>query len=195
MFQSRTTRATGDPEADSEVPPLDQDKLYVFQLSLSSPLLLSPHSCYYAGIVTRQKHSERIYTALQSASILAADGTLSTAHIRPDFTHHLAFISKFAQRRLVGVLFFWEEEVQRLRQILDSEQEIMDLLSSAAVDDDVRCAIEIELRKLKARKAIRPSARRHGEPEVNIDEAMIRREQQQRAQSTSTEDPPPYSQF
>lgn len=92
------------------------------------------------------------------------------------------------------MLFFWEEETQRLRQISDAEKEILDLVAGA-IDTNVRPMMELELSRNMARKALRPSARSNGETEEAIEEALATIAQRTEVQTGQVDDPPAYSRF
>lgn len=63
--------------------------------------------------------SKKIYAKLQDIQVLRSDGTIDTKMILGTFNRAVVFLSIPAQRRLIGLLFFWESEVERRRHFLD----------------------------------------------------------------------------
>ena len=97
---------------------------------------------------------------------LSSPNGIDTRKITSKFVHQLYFISVHAQRKCVGMLFFWEEEVIRLRLLDDEEKEIQSVLKDREgmdVPDDLRIALE----RVRKQKAMMPSDRErsgHGPP-------------------------------
>ena len=65
-----------------------------------------------------------MYTALKKGGIITPEGDIDTRKIDKRFASLLYFVSQFVHRRVVGVLFFWEEEAGRLSQIGEMEREV-----------------------------------------------------------------------
>ena len=123
-------------EADIALP--YQDLLYAYQLAQPNPMILDKFSFRVAGVVSTEKHSQKVHRALQANGVLggADGGTIQTSNIGPKFTHQLSFISVGPQRKVVGMLFLWEEEVQRMRKLDGEEQELTGLISQAESGTD-----------------------------------------------------------
>ena len=66
-----------------------------------------------------------------NASTTTTIVTVDTRKITSKFIHQLAFISQTSQKNLINVVFFWEEEVQRLKKLDAEESELSDLIRSA----------------------------------------------------------------
>ena len=71
-------------------------------------------------------------------------------------------ISVHAQRKLVGLLFFWEEECTRWKLLDQEEKGILDALKQNEGNMDLQCALEAVRMKMK----LLPSKR--GEATANI---------------------------
>ena len=164
---SRLLRAT----SDADLPLRMQDMLYVYQLTLSKPLLLSPLAFHTADIVWRYKDSQRTYKTLQKKKIITEAGTIKTSAITKSFAHHFAYLSAFAQRRIIGLLFWWEEEVQRLRSLLDQEADIKQLLSTIMDDnggpESMSAVLRTELARTRMLIHLKPSERTEVEDNDN----------------------------
>ena len=115
---------------------------------------------YTTNIVWELKDSERIYKILQKKSIITSAGEIKTSAITKHFAHQFAFLSAFAQRRVIGVLFWWEEEVQRLKGLLEQEREIKQVLDAGdVVDGGMRVLLGTELRRVRMLVQTKPSER------------------------------------
>lgn len=75
--------------------------------------------------------------------------TVNTAGIGKGFANQLAVISVHAQRKLVGMLFFWEEECTRWKLLDEQEREILRALEQeGAGNQDLSVALEaVEMKK------------------------------------------------
>ncbi|MCJ1405432.1 hypothetical protein MMC11_008660 [Xylographa trunciseda] len=150
--------------ADVDLSPAQQDHLVRYQLQQPDPRVLGPQSFHRAGIVDHPSQSPGVLAALQRASVLSphpGDPTVYTARIGRQFVHQLAVISVHAQRRLVGMLFFWEEELVRWALLAAEEAEIRACLEEAEREGDAGRGEELRvaLAGLQARRRMLPSAR------------------------------------
>lgn len=144
-----------DDKDDVDLSPLYADALVRYQLSLPNPPYLSPLSFKNAGLTPSDSISKKIFSSLLKHGIVAAapgsnpssrknsavesnylqkaanfsqgesGRTVFTEKIGRDFANQLAVISVHAQRKLVGVLFFWEEECKRWALLGEEEAEIV----------------------------------------------------------------------
>lgn len=147
----------------ADLPLLHQDMLYLHQLSLTTPPLLSPLAFHAAAIVKHEKASLKVHAALLSAGILSPAGEIRTSAIDRNFTHKLAFLSQGAKRRIVSLLFFWEEEARRLRSLTEMEGELMkSVLGSAREEEEGRVEMEAQLQEVRRRIGMRPGLRMEG---------------------------------
>ena len=167
---------------DVDLTPAQADALVTHQLSLADPLHLTKDSFFIAGITQSHSISGKVYNALLKAGIISeapsADekssgsepnqhpAPLNTSAISRNFAHQMACISVHAQRKLVGMLFFWEEELKRF-QLLDAEEaEILMAIKTEGQNGD----LEVALRAVQMKKTMIPSKR--GEATANITEGM-----------------------
>jgi len=88
--------------------------------------------------------------------------TVNTGGVTKAFASQLAVISVHAQRKLVGLLFFWEEECTRWKLLDQEEREILSALEANKGNADLECALEAVRLKMK----LLPSQR--GEETANV---------------------------
>jgi hypothetical protein len=164
---------------DVDLTPAQADALVTHQLSLPDPSYLMKDSFLVAGITESQSISVKVYKALLKAGIISeapstnknSSGSepsqrpapLNTSAISRNFVHQVSCISVHAQRKLVGMLFFWEEELTRF-QLLDAEEaEILMAIKAAGGQNQ---DLEVALRAVQMKKNMVPSKR--GEATANI---------------------------
>jgi hypothetical protein len=164
--------ARDDPN-DVDLSPKQADDLFRYQLTLSYPRYLSEKSCFVAGIVGAESLSKRVYKALVKHKILPAPEnqapgqvsmTVNTAGVTKNFASQLAIISVHAQRKLVGMLFFWEEECMRWKLLDEEEREILSVLDSLETGENRDLALALEAVGMK--KRMLPSQRAEGAANV-----------------------------
>jgi len=163
--------ARDDPN-DVNLSPSQADTLCSTQFLQPHPRYLSETSFFEAGIVATESLSKKVYKALVKNKIMlpVPEGTagcdetmtVSTGGITKNFANQVAVISVHAQRKLVGLLFFWEEELTRLRLLDQEESEILQALDSESGNRDLTVALEA----VEMKKKLLPSQR--GEATANV---------------------------
>lgn len=151
------------------------DALVAHQLQQSNPRLLTKESFFFASVTDNLPYSRKVHRSLQKAGIIPVDGasmlrpgrTVDTTLITRRLPHQVAVISIHAQRRLIGMLFFWEEECVRW-DVLDTEKRDIEAAAKAGGDAS-ELAIKAEAVRIK--KMLVPSER--GEPTVNVGEGVV----------------------
>jgi hypothetical protein len=171
--------ARDDPN-DVNLSTVQADNLLRYQYLLPHPRYLSEISFLVAGIVGAESLSKKVYKALVKHSIILpvpemnskadvdAAITVNTAGIDRRFASQQASISIHAQRKLVGMLFFWEEECTRWKLLDAEEQEIMSILERGEYPQNRDLAVALEAVEMK-RKML-PSQR--GEGTANVSGGM-----------------------
>lgn len=116
-------------------------------------------------LTASEKISARIHQELRKSGIIDASNPLGidTRRVTPKFAHQLAFISVGGQRKVVGMLFFWEAEVIRWRLLDQEEAEIESVLHGEGVTDEAKEELKVRLESVKMRRGMRPSQRSVGE--------------------------------
>jgi hypothetical protein len=161
---------------DVDLTPAQADQLFIYQLGTLHPRYLSENAFFIGGITDSESLSQKIHKALIKNKVLlpipedsSSSGqaatetmTVNTAGITKGFASQLAIISVHAQRKLVGLLFFWEEECTRWKLLDQEEREIVDALKSNEGNTDLECALEAVRMKIK----LLPSKR--GEGTANV---------------------------
>ena len=120
-----------EPEADADVLPRSQDILYAHQLASPNPYVLDENAFMIAAACAREKQSREIYKALKKNGVITPDGGIDTTRITNKFKHELSFLSTRGQRAVIGILFWWEEQVQRLRKLEAEERELASMICQA----------------------------------------------------------------
>jgi len=112
-------------------------------------------------LIASEKLSARIHKALVNNGILDPQSPLGidTTRITPKFAHQLAFISVAGQRKVVGMLFFWEQEALRWRLLDQEEAELKAAMEESDATDDQRRELQTRLESVRMRRAMKPSQR------------------------------------
>jgi len=163
-----------DDANDVNLSPAQADSLLTYQLSLPSPRYLGEKAFFVADIVGHEAQSKTVYKTLIKHNLIlptpeaassagaASSGepmTVNTAQVTKNFANQFATISVHVQRKLVGMLFFWEEECTRWKLLDAEEAEILKALETNQGNMDLACALEaVEMKKKTAAKSER---RRH----------------------------------
>ena len=134
------------------------DSLYRWQLSQPQPAKLNEMSCFMASVIESKTLSRDVYKALVKLGILdPLNGSdLDTTWIDSRFSHFMAKIPKYRQRKVVGLLFYWEEELTRWR-LLDEEEAEIGKAMSIVGEDDEDC--QMGLTAVAAKRKLLPSQR------------------------------------
>lgn len=164
-----------DPNRDNDKPNLGQDILYEYQLVgnwLDAPFALSPTSFHVAGVIDNETHSRKAFEKLVKAGTLTITGRVDTRNLNGGkLAHQIGFVPVARQKRLVEMLFWWEEEVRRLEKLIAEEDELGRHIGAieSSMHDGSRVEVEqrqlverlrFEREKLRMRIKQRPSDRR-----------------------------------
>jgi hypothetical protein len=133
-FMSNASPVLAGAPQDIELSSREQDLVFTHQLGEPDPLILSPQVFLHAGITSASKTSASIHKALLKNGVLEKDSSVvNTGAITRNFPNQLSIITSHAQKKLINLLFFWEEEGQRwkgligeldeLRIVIDAEKE------------------------------------------------------------------------
>jgi len=147
---------SGDPSVSVN----DLDTLFNFQQSVKPPQKLVPASLHLLRIAQDEKTAAKVYNKLLKIGVLQESPPyVDTKKIAANFTNQVAIISSFAQKRLICLLFNWEEEIRRWQVLEDEENEIKMVMEEAeAVGGDVG-HLEKRLLEIGGLKKLRPSLR------------------------------------
>lgn len=126
--------------------PLQADLLVSLQLRQANPKALSTSAFSVAQIVATEANSAKIHAALIKSGILFSHNddemgnTVDTSKITRNFAHELAFVSVAAQKRIVALLFFWEDECERRRGLEREEAFLNEALTQSSTEDTATTA-------------------------------------------------------
>ncbi|KAF2815219.1 uncharacterized protein BDZ99DRAFT_459146 [Mytilinidion resinicola] len=147
------------PRAD-DLTVREQDQLFEHQISLPDPLKLDSLAFFVGGITSHERVSTQVHAALIKNGVLSAQSAaIDTKAITPQFAHQISIISSFAQKKLVNLLFYWEEEQQRWRVLLEEETEIKGVIDAEREDDGAVGSLEKRLKELEGMIRLKPSMR------------------------------------
>jgi hypothetical protein len=166
LVQHYAAPASSD-DYDVDLTAVQADYLVRSQLRTLTPPYLSEEAFFMAGVAGSRQLSRRVHAALARHGLIAPPPPspqqqsfgqpvppVNTASISSHFVRQLSIISLHAQRRLIGLLFFWEEECTRWK-LLDQEQsDILTAMSYTDSDD-----LELALRAVEMKRVLLPSRR------------------------------------
>lgn len=176
-----------DSKDDVDLSPQQADLLLIYQLSLPHPRYLGPEAFYHAGIVGHKSLSKTTQSKLIKHGLIlptpAKDDvgadlmTVNTAGITKNFANQFSHISVHAQRKLIGMLFFWEEECVRWKLLDQEEVEIRGLLEEAEEGSGMgrNADLQVALRAVEMKRSLKPSDR--GVKTVGIEGGQVRKEE------------------
>jgi hypothetical protein len=156
--------------------PIQADNLLRYQLNIPHSRYLGENALYTSGITGSEALSKKVHKALiKSKIILPAPEngaseeqerqmTVNTAGITKSFASQMAVISVHAQRKLVGLLFFWEEELTRWKLLDAEERDILVAMEGDLARQNRDLVIALEAVEMKRRML--PSQR--GEGTANV---------------------------
>ena len=166
-----------DDRNDVNLTPRQADDLLGYQLALPHFRYLQEEAFFVAGIADAESLSKKVHKALVKHKIIlpvpeasSSQGatkeetmTVNTLGITKNFANQISMISVHAQRKLVGLLFFWEEECTRW-QLLDAEErEILSALDTDSQNKD----LAIALAAVEMKKKLLPTQRGEGTANVS----------------------------
>ncbi|KAI9773724.1 MAG: hypothetical protein M1839_002022 [Geoglossum umbratile] len=145
-----------DSKDDVDVSPAYQDSLFKHQLSQENPKVLNDLSIFMGGIVESKTVSGKALSALKKNGVIdPTTGALDTTKITKHFANELALLSVHQQRKLVGLLFWFEEELVRWRLLDEEEAEIRHAIELGGEKEDLAVA----LKAVEVKRAMLPSVR------------------------------------
>ena len=148
---------TAKTETDVDLNIHQADDLYRWQLSQEDPRALNEMSFFMASIIDSKSLAADVFRALCKIGVIhPLSGELDTTRIERNFSHGVSMISLARQRKVIGMLFHWEEELTRLRLLDQEEAEIrkaMDVIG----EDDEDC--QMGLRVVQRKRVMLPSHR------------------------------------
>jgi hypothetical protein len=146
--------------ADPNVPIEDLDTLFDFQLTVKPPQKLIPTSMYIAKITWEEKTGADVLQKLEKLGIVhQGPPYVSTNKIESNFANKLAKLPQHSQKRLVSLLFDWEEEVRRWAVLEDEEKEVKTIIEETKQVGGDAGHYEKRLLEIEGLKRLKPSMR------------------------------------
>jgi hypothetical protein len=106
------------------------DRLFDFQVSLPRPKEIGVGTLYITGIAYDERKGTKVVDKLVEIGVLKGkDRIVDTHAITRYFSHQLYMIPIYAQKRLVCLLFAWEEELMRWRMLEEEKKDLMIIIS------------------------------------------------------------------
>jgi len=101
--------------------------------------------------------SLKVYKDLKKSGVIDPTTlTIHTERITKHFANQLATISVHAQRKLIGLLFFWEEELVRWRLLDEEEGEIRKAMEYNGEEHE---ELRVALKTVETKRRMMPSLR------------------------------------
>ena len=171
-----------DNKNNVEMSPAQADSLFQWQIRQEDPTKLDELAFYAAGVTGALKliesyipnsndltnrtdaktYSKRILKALQKNGVITPEAKLDLSRITKHLPNQLSFLDVHRQRKLVGMLFAWEEELMRWRLLDEEAAEIKHVLRSIDAGDGEQFhkhELETSLKAVEVKKTMPPSAR------------------------------------
>lgn len=173
MIQNAFPVFANDDPNDVDLSPAQADDLVQYQLGVPSPRYLTEASFFVAHITDNKTFSQRVHKSLLKAGIISAPSPnnsqppVTTAAIGKNFANQLSHISIHAQRKVVGMLFFWEEECTRWMLLDQEEAEILKAIANGNAENR---ELDLALQAVEMRKKLLPSQR--AEATTNVGEGV-----------------------
>jgi hypothetical protein len=147
---------SGNPEFSPE----ETDTVFDFQITNPQPKKLTPSTFYITNITPHQSLAEKTYKRLIKESILTEDPpAVDTKKIGKNMLNQFSFLPIFSQKKLVCLLFLWEEELMRWRILEEEEAEIKTVLAEERSSGGHAGELEKRLLELEGLKKLKPSMR------------------------------------
>jgi len=166
---------------DVNLSPLQADNLVRYQLLILNSRYLDPLAFFIAGIAASESVFRRMHRTLIKHHIILAspehhkhaassdeegevEMTVNTSLISRSFLSQMKAVSVSTQRKIVGLLFFWEEECVRWRLLDAEERAIAVEVEMEGGNGDLAIALEA----VEMKRRLLPSQRAEGTANVGI---------------------------
>jgi hypothetical protein len=139
----------------------EMDKLFDFQMILKEPKKLEPASLTLMGCVQEERTGAWVIKKLVDMGVLKNNETeVETRAITKDFANQLSKVPVHSQKRLIVLLFAWEEELMRWRLLEEEEHEIKTVMGEERSTGGENVGhLEKRLLEIDGLKKLKPSLR------------------------------------
>jgi len=140
----------------------EMDLIFDFQTACAKPKQLTPTSLYIAKINDNESSCKKVFDKLVKEGYLTANpDAIHTDLIGKKFASQFAIIPVFAQKRLICLLFAWEEELMRWRLLEEEEAELKVVLEEETAQEGRKVGeLEKRLLVIEGLKMVKPSMRK-----------------------------------
>ena len=97
--------------------------------------------------IETHQYAHSVFNSCTKAQVIGSAGLPDTSHINAALVSKIAIISVPKQRELVNMLFFWEEEVTRLKLLDQEETNIRQAIDGQGENEDLSMALQVVRRK------------------------------------------------
>jgi hypothetical protein len=138
----------------------DLDTIFEIQQVIEPPQRLVPSTLYISGVTSNEPNAKRVFEKLTTIGVVNDKAPwVDTSKITANFTHQLAILPSVYQKRLICLLFDWEEEIQRWKVLQGEEDEINVVMQETKAVGGQVGHLEKRLLEIKGLKSLKPSAR------------------------------------
>ncbi|KAF3041032.1 hypothetical protein E8E11_004148 [Didymella keratinophila] len=159
-FMSNTVPNIAGASQDTDLSTREEDLAFIHQLGQPDPLVLSSEVFAHAGITSELKISGSIHKALLKNGVLEQGSpTVHTENITKNFANQVPGITSHAQKKLINLLFFWEEEGQRWKKLIGELEELKIVIAEERESGGNIGTYEKRLAEVEGEMRLRPSLR------------------------------------
>jgi len=145
---------------DPKISTSDLDTIFEFQQVIDPPQKLVSSTFYVARVTSNEPNATKVFEKLKTIGVLYDHAPwVNTRNITANFTHQLAILPSVYQKRLICLLFDWEEEIQRWKVLQSEEDEINVVMEETKAVGGQVGHLEKRLLEIKGLKSLKPSAR------------------------------------
>jgi hypothetical protein len=144
----------------------DLDRLFDFQVSMPRPKEIGVGTMYIMGITQDERKGAKVVEKLAEIGVLKGKARIVDTHaITRYFSHQLYMIPIYTQKRLVCLLFAWEEELMRWRMLEEEKRDLIVIISEERRHDGENNVghLEKRLMEIEGLWKLKPSLRRKRE--------------------------------
>lgn len=148
------------PVSDADFNPHEQDLLFQSQLHELDPLVLSPIAFQVGGVTDSEKVSASIHKALLKHGIISESAPMvNTQGITKQFPHQVAMVGSHKQKKLINLLFFWEEECQRWKVLIEELDELKTVMHAEQETGGATGTYEKRVKEIQGLLRVLPTMR------------------------------------
>jgi hypothetical protein len=159
--------------------PGDLDRLFDFQTSLANPKQLSAATLYIMGVTDTERKATKTVAKLVEIGVLSKGdaasqgGYVNTRNIGSQFAHQIYILPKWALKRLICVLFAWEEELMRWRMLEEEKTDLQAIIEEERREGGGQIGhLEVRVLEINGLWRLAPSLREGRRVQRGLDEEL-----------------------